>query len=593
MTPAVNPIRTLELLIARVADATRRIGVAQVTWGVLGFAFISAAAMILVWGRGQTFISDEWSYLVVARGWSIETLFTPQNGHLILIPRLIYKGLFATVGADSHLPYQLVAIALHFTVSLLFFLLVRTRLTALPALALTVLVIFLGAGWDTVMGTYEIPNLIGMASGLGTLLLLERRTFLCDIGACLVLAVSLSSFGVGIAFAIGVGMSIWLAGRGQWMRAWIVLGPALLYIVWFVWARKFDQSDVTLAAISSILSGIADQLAAICAAITGLFRTPGNADLATTIQIRPEWGYPLALVFVALVALHVGRAPRSIRFWVVTATLLAYLALVASGLDPARAPNASRYVYMGSILTLLLVAELARDIKWSTATSLLAAALFGLALMANVAELRAGGRLFAAEGATNRATLAALELSGEQVDPNLPVEDANTTHSHPDMLFPAFAYFDMIDEYGSPAFSLSQLAAADEQSRQAADQQLLRTLGIEAAPNRVPLLRRSDVVFEPLDATAGRIANSRACLELLPDEGQTAVFQFVVPPGGFSYRVSVRAEVGLRIGRFADLIGEPLAPVAGSAEVAIPMDRSNARWRAEFQTGEKALVCPR
>ena len=35
--------------------------------------------------------------------------------------------------------------------------------------------------------------------------------------------------------------------------------------------------------------------------------------------------------------------------------------------------------------------------------------------MANVAELRAGGHLFAAEGDTNRATLAALELSRAHV----------------------------------------------------------------------------------------------------------------------------------------------------------------------------------
>ena len=115
---------------------------------------------------------------------------------------------------------------------------------------------------------------------------------------------------------------------------------------------------MTAEALSSLFSGMADQLAAICAAITGLFRFPGSAELTDLIQIRPEWGYPLALVLGGLVALHLRRAPRSIRFWTVAGTLVVYLALVAAGLSPARAPNASRYVYMGGLLGLLLVAEL-------------------------------------------------------------------------------------------------------------------------------------------------------------------------------------------------------------------------------------------
>jgi len=49
---------------------------------------------------------------------------------------------------------------------------------------------------------------------------------------------------------------------------------------------------------------------------------------------------------------------------------------VAVGVGPARSRSASRYVYMGGILS----------------------------LMANVAELRAGDGLFEAEGATNRIT---------------------------------------------------------------------------------------------------------------------------------------------------------------------------------------------
>ncbi|HEX5376667.1 MAG TPA: hypothetical protein VFW48_10980, partial [Solirubrobacterales bacterium] len=284
--PAVDPIGALGSFAGRLGAWAGRVGEARVAYAVLAIAFAAAAVLILVWGRGQTFINDEWSYLVNYRSWSFESLVTPQNGHLLLVPLLVYKSLFATVGADSHVPYQVTTIVLHFTVATLFFSLVRTRLPLAVATGLTVLVIFFGAGWDTIMGAYEIPNLTGMAAGLGMLLALERRSRGGDIAACVLLAVSLASFSVGIAFALGALFAIWLGGRAEWRRAWVVLAPAALYAIWFLWARKFGQSQVTAEAVSSLFSGAAAQLAAICAAVTGLFRVPGSAGLPELIQIR-------------------------------------------------------------------------------------------------------------------------------------------------------------------------------------------------------------------------------------------------------------------------------------------------------------------
>ncbi len=591
MAPQVDPLGMIGSLASRFAAWPRRAGEARVAYAVLAAAFVLAAALILGWGKGQTFVNDEWNYLVVVRGWSLETLLTPQNGHLIVVPLLIYKTLFATVGASSHLPYQVTTVVLHLTVALLFFLLVRSRLPLAVAVALTVLVAFFGAGWDTVMGAYEIPNLTGMAAGLGMLLALERRTFAGNAVACGLLALSLASFSVGIAFALGALLTIWLGGRADWKRAWVALIPAATYMVWFLWARKFHQSEVTAEAASSLLSGMADQLAALCAAITGLFRVPGSSELPALINIRPEWGYPLALVLGGLLALHVRRATRSIRFWTVAGTLVIYLALVALGLSPARAPNASRYVYMGGILALLLVAELARDIRWSTAVGLVAFVFFGLSLMANVAELRVGGHLFEAEGATNRATLAALELSRARVDPNLSVEDESTTHSHPDMLFPAWAYFEAERDFGSPAFSLEQLLSTGGQAREAADQELVRALGISAEPIANPEVDRGGSPPRSLTASDGRTRTVGSCLALTPNPGRTASFQLELPRGGFSYRTAPTTKVDLKLARFADQPVTELQPVTGSAIVAIPPDAAHVPWRVGLQTDAKTLVC--
>ncbi len=589
--PAVDPIGFLDRVVARFAAWSRRVGETKIAYAVLALAFAIAAVLILGWGKQQTFVNDEWNYLVVVRGWSLETLLHPQNGHLILVPLLIYKAMFASVGADSHVPYQAMTVVLHLTVATLFFCLVRSRLPLAVAVALTVLVAFFGAGWDTVMGAYEIPNLTGMATGLGMLLALERRTPAGNVAACLLLALCLASFSVGIAFALGALFAIWLGGRAEWRRAWVVLVPAALYVVWFIWARKFGQSEATAEAASSLFSGMADQLAALCAAITGLFRVSGSAELADLIQVRPEWGYPLALLLGGLVVLHLRRAPRSIRFWMVAATLVVYLALVAVGLSPARAPNASRYVYMGGLLTLLLVAELGRDIRWSSTVGLVATVFFALALMANVAELRVGGHLFAAEGDTNRATLAALELSRERVDPDLPVEDASTTHSHPDMLFPASAYFEAAADFGSPAYSLDQLAAAGEQAREAADQELVRALAI-SSQRLVGPLRRSGEAPQLLAASAGSATPVGACLALRPAAGQAASFQLELPPGGFAYRAPSDAELELALARFATAFSTTLPLPAGPGVVRIPGDASPVPWRAELRTDSRTIACP-
>ncbi len=594
LTPQVNPLRTIEAIVGRFAAWARRVGEARVAYTVLGLTYAFAALLILVWGKGQTFINDEWNYLVVFRGWNLETLLHPQNGHLVAFPLILYKAMFGTVGASSHLPYQAMTVVLHLLVATLFFFLVRTRVALAVAVALTVLIAFFGAGWDTVMGAYEFPNLLGMAAGLGMLLALGKRTRAGDILACALLTISLGSFSVGIAFALGALLAMLLGGRTEWRRVWIVLIPGVLYVAWFLWARQFGQTEVTLASVSSMFSGIADQMAAICASVTGLFRVPGSIGLPTVLELRQDWGYPLALVLGALIALHIRRAPRSIHFWTLIGTLVFYLALVAVGLDPARTPEASRYVYMGSILTLLVIAELAAEIRWSTTIGVVAVVVFGLALMANASNLRAGGRLFQAEGETNRAALAALELDRNQVDHGLPVESVeSTTHSHPDMLFPIWAYFEMTEADGSPAYDLGELLATGQQAREAADQELVNSLEIEAEPVARPKPDSNGSPPTLVSESEGQARAIGACLALAPELGRTATFKLELPVGGFNYRVAPGTAVGIKLGRFGSQPAIELPSVMGSAEVAIPADGAPVPWQAEVQTESRLLACAR
>ncbi len=581
-------------MASRFGAWARRVGEERVAYAVLAVAFVLAAVLILAWGRGQTFINDEWNYLVVFRGWNLETMLHPQNGHLIVFPLAIYKAMFGTVGSTSHLPYQIATVILHLLVATFFFCLVRTRVTLAVAVALTLLVVFFGAGWDTIMGAYELPNLTGMATGLAMLLALRRGTRGGDVLACALLTLCLGSFSVGIAFALGALLAILLGGRGQWRRAWIVLLPGVFYVAWFLWARKFGQSEVTLASVSSLFNGIADQLAAICAGITGLFRIPGTIGLPTVLEFRPDWGYPLAILLIALVVLHVRRRPRSIYFWTLVGTLLFYLALVAVGLDPARTPEASRYVYMGSILTLLVIAELGGEIRWSTTAGVIAIVIFGLSLMSNAATLRAGGRLFQAEGETNRAALGALDLDRDHVNDGVAAEDVeHTTHSHPDMLFPIWAYFQLADDTGSPGYDLEELLASGAQAREAADQELVNAMEIEAEPVVTPRIARGAGPPKIVSEVDGGALTRGPCVALRSQLGRTAAFVLELPPGGLSYRAVPGETVAVKLGRFSDGPAIELPPVRGSAEIAIPRDSVGVPWKAELGVATRALACAR
>jgi hypothetical protein len=591
--PAVNPIGALERAVGRFGAWARDVGEMRVACTALALVFVLAAGLILAWGGGQTFIQDEWNYVVVRSGWSLEMLLAPQNGHLIVAPLLLYKGMLAIFGAGSHLPFQIVAVILHLTVATIFFCLIRRRLPLAAAVGLTALVALFGVCWDTIMASYEIPNLSGMAAGLGMLLALDRRTRGGDLAACALLALSLASFSVGIAFALGALVSIWLGGRTQWKRAWVVVAPSAVYLVWFLWARKFGQTEVTAVAISAIFSGMADQLAAICASVTGLYRVPGSTDIPVVLELRPDWGYPLALVLAGLVALHVRRAPRSIYFWTLAATLLVYLALVSVGLSPARTANAGRYVYMGGILTLLLIAELGRDIRWTTVSGLVAVVLLGLSLMASVAEMRAGGRLFSSEGETNRATLAAFELTRDRAAPAFQVEDGTAIHSHPDMFFPAWEYIAAVDKFGSPAFSIEQLRASGEQAREAADQELVRALELKPQALTVPPLPARGAAPILISASGGKARTRGSCVALAPESNRTAAFRLKLPTGGFSYRTAPTATVTVKLARFGDLFVTELPAATGSAEIAIPKDAAATPWRAELSTAAGTIACAR
>ena len=90
------------------ATAPRRLAVSRATaWVGLSGLLVLTAGLILYLGRSTGFYFDEWNFVLSRRGWDAQALLMPHNEHLSVVPVLIYKTLFSTVGIDSYLPYLL------------------------------------------------------------------------------------------------------------------------------------------------------------------------------------------------------------------------------------------------------------------------------------------------------------------------------------------------------------------------------------------------------------------------------------------------------------------------------------------------------
>ncbi|MET0908864.1 MAG: hypothetical protein ABWZ99_05290, partial [Ilumatobacteraceae bacterium] len=89
-------------------------------WLAVGAGFV----VFLVVGRHQWFIRDDWAFLLtrdrIGAGLGIDDmLLLPQDGHLMVWPILIYRGLHAVFGLGSYWPYLIVLWLTHLGIVLL------------------------------------------------------------------------------------------------------------------------------------------------------------------------------------------------------------------------------------------------------------------------------------------------------------------------------------------------------------------------------------------------------------------------------------------------------------------------------------------
>jgi len=562
---------------------------------ILSLAMVCSAAAVLWVTRGEGFLGDEWGFYASYPGFDFKEMLGPRVGHLQLVPILLYKGVIALFG-PSDVAFRLILVVLIALCGGLVYEFVRRRVGDWLALGPAVLVLSFGAGGETYATTLGITVVLTIVAGLAMLLCLERRDLVGDIGACLLLAAALATYGPAIAFLAGAGAVILLAGeRPEWRRSWVFGVPLLLYLAWHLWSLpgQGDASGVTLAKLLLLPNSMLDSIAAALAALTGQFPNPGTdagAAVPLTAVVPLGWGQallaPLAIGTVLLLRRRRGPVPRWI--WAALAMPLVYWAAIGAA---ARPPAATRYQLLSVIFLILLYAQLAAGIRPHPRGVAICLAAFGFAALANIGALNTFGGYFRANSDANRAELAALELIRDRVDPRFFVEGTGPVLWIPDLLIPAGQYFAAADAHGSAAMSLARLRASPDVVRKSADMELIRALGLAPRPPSGRLQ-----VGGALLAGAAPGLDIRAhgsCLRVVPRR-PGATLDLTLPPGGFSVRTDAGALPTLSLSRFAGSGGTPLpSPVTAQTQaVAIPTDSSSVPWRLQLAATAPLTLCP-
>jgi hypothetical protein len=463
--------------------------------GGLALAMVASATWLLLAGKGNVLHGDElfyFSHLVdkgggLARIDGAEYLFAPHNGHLVILGRLFYELLFGLFGTD-YIWFRAAEVLGVLTCSGLFFALAWRRTSPPIALVFTLPLLTLGYANEVLMWPFDLHTLYSAALGLGAFLAVERDDRRGDVLTAVLLVLSVAMLEVGVAFAVGVAVSV-LLREDRRRRLWIFVGPIFLYGVWWLWAQKFDQSGILLGNVRLIPFEVANALTAVAGSVTGLNPTAGAAPPEVT-TITPV---PAAVAGFAVAGLvyRIRRGAVPASLWMFLATALAYWVTMAMG---GRAPDGTRYIYVGTVLVLLVAVDAIRGIRFSPLATLAFFAVFLFALPANVQKLNDGRSTELKSAKILDTEFAMLDLArGHVARSYMPMSDprVEAAGGHQGVGLHVGDYFRGVERNGSLGISLDRLRGESLELRGIADASLVGALDLSPQPVSAPAGRAS------------------------------------------------------------------------------------------------------
>lgn len=495
--------------------------------------------------RHFSFFQDEYAFILTRHDWSLGAFLRPYNQALSVVPVVVYKLLFVTVGLHTTWPYRLPVFMLHIACVWGVYVLAMRRAGVWIALVPAGLLLVLGAGFEDELWAFQMGFLGSLAAGLWALICLDRNDRRGDIGATVLVAVSLACSNIGLPFAAAIGVELALTRR---RRLWVVGIPALLYVLWYA---HYGQSDIVWANVPKV-PGYDVQIAAYgFAGLVGL-STSTFAGTGTVgyilLAVTGVWLLRELVSHWPLPGRAIAGIVAALAFWTATALVRAQ----------HHQPDASRYVYPSAMFILLAAIGF---LRWRRVTVRAAGAIAvaGAVIAAiGLAPLRQYALARTSVDARVRVALGAAEVAGAAGDP---------THL-PDAHHLGFVtlgdYLNAVRALGSPAFTPGEIARQPPAYQLLADSRLIGAERIQAVRTA-----QQPTTGEPcahLDSTA-----SAPLLELSVDPGQQMLV--VASPGS-----TVRLWLRRLSASFPPL---PLQTLASGeiARLAFPHDASTIPWR--------------
>jgi hypothetical protein len=546
-------------------------------WALLVAAMAASTALLFWLQRDLAFADDSFNWLAMVGLGGGEVLLEPYGGHLILTPLLIFKAVVELFGL-SYTGLGVVQVAMLLALSTLVYVYGRRRVGPLLALPAAVIVLFLGSAWNVMLQPMlGIQFMAAVLPGLAGILALEREDRRGDLAACLLFVLASWGFEMSFAFVVGGAVSILLRGD-RWRRIWIVAVPLAIYLIWKAWSSKYGGgSGLSLSNVLWIPAYFVDSIGVISVSLFGLYYWVGHAQL-TNLKLT-GWNLNnftegmVILIFAGLALFFavrrlLRRGPLPATFWVALAILATLWLEQALALAPTRTPGETRYIFPGAVAFLLFAMELARGLRTTRWTVLVAGALIFAAVVGSAARFKEGRDVLLEYSPPANAAMTVMILGGDNIRP-----DFNAALDAPEA-FPngRLAYIgskpiqELAARYGSPAFSVPGLEAQPEWVRRSADIVAAHALEVHAVPAGP-------------GAPACRVSSS----------GDTVT----VPPGGAVLVAARPSELLVR--RFADEfpIGVGAVGPDEAVELAIPADAASRPWQVTAPSSGGLTACPR
>jgi hypothetical protein len=539
---------------------------------LLALALAGAAVLFLALTWHFTFLIDSWEFLMNRRGFTVDAFMRPHNEHIVVIPVAIEQLFLHLFGMGTARPEYVLLTAMLLVSDWLLFVYLRRRVGPWMALFGALLILFLGPAWELLLWPFEISLLGSVLFGVAMLLALERRDRTGDFLACLFLAISIGFSSLGLAFVVAALVAVLQSPHERRRgRAFVVLIPAVLYVLWYLGWGHEAESHMSLRNVLASPRFVAESVAAGVGNLFGLGTSPVSG--ATELF----WGAALVVAIAGALGYRRWQRPGfNPGLWPVAAAAAFNWFLTAFNQIPGREPATSRYQYASCVFIVMVLANLLAKERFSRRTLLIGGAVTVLALGPNLVVLKDGRDSLAEQSDFARADTAALEIARRTVpaDFQLSPEVAGTSAL---VDVSAGPYFEAIDEYGSPAYSEAELLTAPAIARHQADVVLSEALPLRA-------------VISPsgYEAAGGRENCVVQSGQAAPED------EIAVDPGLTRVEVAPGSPAHLSLRRFAE--GEYPVSIAespgGSVTVLhIPRDESPRPWELHVEAEQPVRVC--